>query len=56
MILNPNAYGVHLKDLIEGINDTFYRVPELIFDHCRAENENAEIVKISYRKIGITKK
>ncbi|WNI88019.1 putative adhesin [Citrobacter portucalensis] len=42
MVLNPNAKGIHLTDVIQGVNDTFHRMPELILAHCRGENNNSE--------------
>ncbi|EBG6971117.1 hypothetical protein F0858_20215 [Salmonella enterica] len=52
MVLNPGADGVHLKDVIQGVNDTFHRMPELILSNCRAESEDAETVSPSYRHTG----
>ncbi|EBP0843347.1 hypothetical protein NW381_001336 [Salmonella enterica] len=39
MVLNPNAEGIHLKDVIQGVNDTFRRMPELILSNCRGEDD-----------------
>ncbi|EBP0843364.1 hypothetical protein NW381_001355 [Salmonella enterica] len=50
MVLNPYAEGIHLKDVIQGVNDTFHRMPELILSHCRGENENAKGAYPLYKK------
>lgn len=42
MVLNPNADGIQLTDLIQGMNDTFYRIPPLILAYCRGEDEDPE--------------
>lgn len=55
MVLNPYADGVYLKDVIQGVNDTFRRMPELILSNCRGESENAKNTYPSYRLWGIGK-
>ncbi|WP_162785949.1 hypothetical protein [Salmonella enterica] len=49
MVLSPCAHGVYLKDVIQGVNDTFRRMPELILGNCRGENEYAKIESSPYR-------
>ncbi|WP_336603336.1 putative adhesin [Salmonella enterica] len=46
MTLNPNAAGIHLTDVIQGLNDTFRQVPGLICGHCRPENASATVQKV----------
>ncbi|AXD36038.1 hypothetical protein DQY66_22020 [Salmonella enterica subsp. enterica serovar Utah] len=46
MTLNPNATGIHLTDVIQGLNDTFRQVPGLICGHCRPENASATVQKV----------
>ncbi|HAK5293708.1 TPA: hypothetical protein H1V50_003856 [Salmonella enterica] len=55
MVLNPHAEGIHLKDVIQGVNDTFRRMPELILSNCRGENENEKTAFTSYQFRGIGK-
>ncbi|EAZ1917562.1 TPA: hypothetical protein O7Y06_002859 [Salmonella enterica] len=46
MTLNPNATGIHLTDVIQGLNDTFRQVPGLICGHCRPENASATVQRV----------
>ncbi|ENT2754148.1 putative adhesin [Escherichia coli] len=43
MVLNPNAEEIHLKDVIQGVNDTFRRMPELILSNCRGEDDKLRL-------------
>lgn len=49
MVLSPYVHGVYLKDVIQGVNDTFRRMPELILGNCRGENEYAKTESSPYR-------
>lgn len=42
MVLNPNAKNIQLTDVLQGLNDTFGRVPELISSNCRGDYSSGE--------------
>lgn len=46
MVLNPNATGIHLTDVIQGLNDTFKRMPGLVCGHCRPMTESATTQRV----------
>ncbi|ELH9453249.1 hypothetical protein RQX78_003801 [Salmonella enterica] len=46
MVLNPNATGIRLSDVIQGLNDTFKRMPELVCGHCRPITESATTLRV----------
>lgn len=48
--INMFANNISLKDVIQGINDTFHRMPTLILACCRGESDFAETVSPSFRR------
>lgn len=46
MMLNPNATGIHVTDVIQGLNDTFRQMSGVLCGHSRPENASATVQRI----------
>ncbi|MCU7149751.1 hypothetical protein J3T40_21120 [Salmonella enterica] len=46
MMLNPNATGIHVTDVIQGLNDTFRQMSGLLCGHSHPENASATVRRV----------
>ncbi|ELH9453250.1 hypothetical protein RQX78_003802 [Salmonella enterica] len=46
MMLNPNATGIHLTDVIQGLSDTFRQISGLLYGYSRPENAPATVQRV----------
>ncbi|HCZ4708985.1 TPA: hypothetical protein O3H02_004673 [Salmonella enterica subsp. enterica serovar Saintpaul str. CFSAN004144] len=49
MVINSKAEIIRLADVIQGVNDTLHRMPELICGHCRPEDFSVKDVAVKYK-------
>ncbi|EAA9231925.1 hypothetical protein JO04_20195 [Salmonella enterica subsp. enterica serovar Give] len=46
MMLNPNATGIHVTDVIQELNDTFRQMSGLLCGHSHPENAPATVRRV----------